>query len=360
MKIFALLCASLCFISFIRTSSGQNYDSSWNNYYFYTEKMDLWFDSIIAITPDTIKIPGLRDYERFKDFWSIRIHNYNNYQGNYFKYIEQIDLYTANPSMLPLNNTTNTWEFVGPNDLQTHNQGIVVSLYTDPNNLDNIYAGTNASGMYKTTNGGQIWTNVTDIILSPGIGVLDVEVDPTNTSVVYISTGNDFNNYGTGIYKSTDGCNSWERILSFNPEERKLARRLLIDPENTSILFALVNKYVYRTMDGGENWEIIFNQLTIPGWWDKNKYLIDIEFKPNDHNTIYISSVSIKTNENPTSDYSAEIWRTHNAKEMNVLWYKIDNGLPVYCERYELAATNYSPNLLYVQFTQGIEDYLLL
>ena len=83
----------------------------------------------------------------------------------------------------------------------------------------------------------------------------------------------------------------------------------------------LINKYVYRTTNGGTNWEIVFDQLEYdPGHWDKNKYLQDIEIKPNDYNTVYISSVGIKTSTNPNHLLCAELWKTHNATDASVNW----------------------------------------
>ncbi len=131
----------------------QNAQDSANNYYYYTQKMDVVFDSLIEQTPDTVKIPGYNDYERYKEFWNTRIYNCDTITGDYSKYVEQLKLYSQNPSMAPAATTSNTWEFVGPKNLNSHNQGIIVSLYIDPSNINNILAGTNNSGLFRTING---------------------------------------------------------------------------------------------------------------------------------------------------------------------------------------------------------------
>lgn len=313
--------------------------------------MDTLYDSIANNQPDTVKIEGLKSYERFKDFWQTRVYNNDTIEGNFTKYTEQLDFYYNNQQLLPNEGSISNWEFVGPENLTSHNHGIIVSLYIDPNDINNIYSGTNASGMFHTLDGGQHWENVTDNIAMPGLGVLDIAVNPNNTSIKYIATGNDQNNYGLGIFKTTDNCISWQQILSFDPKQRMLTRKLLIDDEDPSIIYALVNKYVYRTKNSGVTWEVIFDELTIPDYWDKNKYLQHIEFKPDDHNTIYVSSVSIKTNENPTHEYSAELWKTHNVKAVNVNWQRIETGLPDYSERFGLETDPQNPDLLYVGYT---------
>ncbi len=103
---------------------------------------------------------------------------------------------------------------------------------------------------------------------------------------------------------------------------------------------------------------MIFDELTIPDWHDKNKYLIDVEIKPDDHNTLYIASVGIGSG-SLTHDYSAEIWKTHNAKATNVTWQRIENGLPDYVERYALETDPQNPDRLYISYTTagGISGY---
>ncbi len=345
-KVNLIILICLIFMSF-KIKAQQN---DYNNYYYYTQKMDNYYDSIIEKSPDTVKIPGLVDYQRQKEFWSTRVYNCDTIIGDYSKYTEQLKKYIQNPSMAPSKNTTNTWEFVGPKNLSSHNNGIIVSLYIDPTDINKILAGTNNSGMFRTTNGGQNWVNVTDNISMSGMGVNDIAVNPNNPNEIYIATGNNFNNYGLGIFKTTDNCNSWQQVLSFDPKDRIIVRKLLIDSENPSIIYALANKYVYRTKDAGNSWEMIFNELTIPNWWDKNKYLIDVEIKPNDHNTLYIASVGIGSG-SLTYDYSAEIWKTHTAKANNVTWQRIENGLPDYVDRYALETDSQNPDKLYIAYT---------
>ena len=83
------------------------------------------------------------------------------------------------------------WKYIGRDSAETHCMGIVVSLALDTLDaeLKTIYAGTNASGLWKTIDGGKNWFNVTDVIGLPGMGVNDVVMDPSDTDILYICTG---------------------------------------------------------------------------------------------------------------------------------------------------------------------------
>ncbi|NOU48268.1 MAG: T9SS type A sorting domain-containing protein [Bacteroidales bacterium] len=335
----------------------QNASGSYNNYHVYNRQMDAFYKSKKENAPENTKIQGLKNYERQRNFWRTRVHGNDTVHDSYSKYAEQLLLYSRNLSLIPEKSKDNTWEFLGPINVSSHNQGIIVSLYINPDNINNIYAGTGASGMFRTTDGGQHWENVTDNIPMPGIGVIDIAVNPLDSATIYISTGNALNNYGAGIYKTTDDCQTWQQIMPFNPNERKLVRKLLINPQNPFMIFALVNKYVYRSVDGGINWEIIFDQLEFdPDWWDKNKYLVNIEFKPDDYNTVYISSVGIKTSYNPNHFMCAELWKTHNAQDTSVIWQRIEEGLPDFSQRFGITTSLLEPGKLYISYQTSIPN----
>ncbi|PIQ34963.1 MAG: hypothetical protein COW63_02835 [Bacteroidetes bacterium CG18_big_fil_WC_8_21_14_2_50_41_14] len=96
----------------------QSIDSISNDFYSFSNKMDAYYDNLKLAIPDTMKIPGLKSYERQKNFWSTRVFSNDIMKGSYSKYIEQLTYYSNNPSLLPQLNTSNTWEFVGPVNLQ--------------------------------------------------------------------------------------------------------------------------------------------------------------------------------------------------------------------------------------------------
>lgn len=149
-------------------------------FYKYVDEQDHYYDSLRGITPDTVKIPGWRSFQRWKDFWMNRVHNDATVTGSLTEYSSNLIAAYSNPALQPETTSAFNWQLAGPPDLTTHNKGIIVSLWVDPGNIDIIYAGSNTGGMFASTNGGNSWSNVTDNIGLPAIGVTDIVVHPTN------------------------------------------------------------------------------------------------------------------------------------------------------------------------------------
>jgi len=80
-----------------------------------------------------------------------------------------------------------------------------------------MYAGGVAGGVWKSTNAGASWTQLTDLGL-PNLAVTSLVFDPGNTNTIYASTGEGFFNSdatrGAGIFKSTDAGVTWGQLAS--------------------------------------------------------------------------------------------------------------------------------------------------
>lgn len=327
-------------------------------YYKYVDEQDHYYDSLRGITPDTVKIPGWRSFQRWKDFWMNRVHNDATVTGSLTEYSSNLIAAYSNPDLQPETTSAFNWQLAGPSDLTTHNKGIIVSLWVDPDNIDIIYAGSNTGGMFASTNGGNSWSNVTDNIGLPAVGVTDIVVHPTNKNIKYIALTVNHHDYlslnqPAYVYKTTDNCVTWTPVLSFSVSENVKLNRIVIDPQNPDILYALVKGKVYRTLNAGSNWEVIFNQLSYePLFWNTNKHLLDIEFKPNDPNTVYISSNGI----GPTqynSVLTAELWMTNNARGTQVNWTRLQNGLPAWVDRIGIETDPLNPNDLFILYNES-------
>jgi photosystem II stability/assembly factor-like uncharacterized protein len=162
------------------------------------------------------------------------------------------------------------------------------AVAVDPTNDNIVYAGTgeaNSSGdsydgygIYKTTNGGTNWF-LLGLEETRHIG--KIVIDPTNTQVVYLAAmGTLFTgNSGRGVYKSTNGGASWNRMLFVNDTTGVVD--ISINPQNTNILLAASwqrrrgpegrlyvggpGTGIYRTTDAGSSWMLLTNGLPAPG-----------------------------------------------------------------------------------------------
>jgi photosystem II stability/assembly factor-like uncharacterized protein len=129
--------------------------------------------------------------------------------------------------------------------------------------LYTIYAATRSGGLWKTTNAGTTWTNVSDSVGAAAVGA--VAIASSNPGVVWMGTGDQANarsSYsGKGVFKSTDGGATWQ--LMGLADSHHIAR-IVIHPKNPDIVYVAAmghlfsnnpERGVFRTMDGGKSWK---------------------------------------------------------------------------------------------------------
>ncbi|NDE10125.1 MAG: hypothetical protein EBZ95_06140 [Chitinophagia bacterium] len=145
--------------------------------------------------------------------------------------------------------------------------GRVTSIDALHSNPDIIYLGTASGGVWKTENGGSSWLPIFDD--QPILNIGAVAIQQSNPSVLWAGTGegNPRNslNLGGGIYKSLDGGKTWKLK---GLEKTSNIHRVIIDPTepNTVYVAAIGNPYaehpqrgVYKTTDGGDSWKLILH-----------------------------------------------------------------------------------------------------
>ena len=135
-------------------------------------------------------------------------------------------------------------------------------VHSDP---DIIFAGTASGGLWKSDSGGIKWTPVFDNEVTASIG--SVAIQQSNPSVIWVGTGegNPRNslNGGYGIYKSLDGGRSWTLK---GLEKTRHIHRIIVDPTDPNTVYAGAigspwgehpERGIFKTTDGGETWEKI-------------------------------------------------------------------------------------------------------
>jgi photosystem II stability/assembly factor-like uncharacterized protein len=181
----------------------------------------------------------------------------------------------------------NKWMNLGPDNWinQTGwNPGIgrVNEIAVDPKNDSIVYAGTPQGGLWKTSDLGKNWTPLTDHL--PSLGVSGIAINPKNTATIYLATGDAYasDSYATGIYKSTDGGESFQLSgLAWDFKTLRRMRKMDIHPDTPDTLLVATSMGIFKTIDGGENWE-----SKIGG----NFY--DVKYKHGDPNVVFAISQS--------------------------------------------------------------------
>ncbi len=200
------------------------------------------------------------------------------------------------------NFSSNGWIPVGPFDIvpspdttSIHDIGRLNCIAFHPSDSSIFWVGAPQGGIWKTMDGGQNWMPLGDNL--PIMRISDIAVDPNDPDVMYICIG-DYGylgfftlyagrptHYGLGVYKTTDGGNSWEPTgLSFQIENGmySLLRRVFINPENTSELIAAGTNGIYKSSDAGENW-----QRT------DTRFIWDFEMQPDNYKVIYATTFGL-------------------------------------------------------------------
>lgn len=128
----------------------------------------------------------------------------------------------------------------------------VTALAIDPLNSSVIYIGTDGRGLYKTTNGGSSWNAINNGIPDytsqgfPGFynPIRDLEIDRNNPMILFAGT------YLSGLFKSTDGGNSW------TPKGFFIVSSVKIDPTDSAIVYFADSSHGFmQSTDGGETWD---------------------------------------------------------------------------------------------------------
>ncbi|PVW15664.1 WD40/YVTN/BNR-like repeat-containing protein [Marixanthomonas spongiae] len=157
----------------------------------------------------------------------------------------------------------------------------IASVVINPNNTDEVYVGVLGAlwsdsedrGVYKTTDGGKTWNKI--LYVGPATGAADVIMDPINPNVLYASmwqfrrTGWSFTSGGenSALYKSTDNGKTWNKIHNGFPEGDLGRIAIAVAPSDHNILYAVLETEekdkngLWKSTDAGKSWEHLNNDF---------------------------------------------------------------------------------------------------
>ncbi len=198
---------------------------------------------------------------------------------------------------------------------------------TDP---DTVYAGVEDAAMFRTTDGGKSWHELTGLRGqgtgdrwmpgAGGMGLHTILIDPTNHQRIYIAIS------AAGAFRSDDGGQSWKPInkglhSEFLPEKEgevgHCVHRIALHPSRPNTLFMQKHWDVMRTDDAGESWREVSGNLP-------TDFGFPIDVHAHEPETIYVVPITSDSLHYPP-DGKLRVWRSRTGGNE---WQELANGLP--------------------------------
>jgi len=186
-----------------------------------------------------------------------------------------------------------------------------------PNQPNLFYFGATGGGVWKTTNGGREWENISDGFFGGSIGAISVSKSDPN--VIYVGGGEQTVrgnvSSGYGIWKSVDAGKTW---MELGLKNSRHVPRIAIDPTNHNIVYAAVlgniykpsqDRGVYKSIDGGITWKKTLFANEYSG-------VVDLMIDPTNQRIVYASTWRVQR-----TPYSLS-----SGGEGSVLWKSTDSG----------------------------------
>jgi photosystem II stability/assembly factor-like uncharacterized protein len=217
------------------------------------------------------------------------------------------------------------WRMIGP-----FRGGRTVAITGIPGKQNVLYMAPNNGGVWKTTDYGQIWNPIFDDQPTGSIGALAVA--PSNPEIIYVGSGEGLRrpdlSVGDGIYKSTDGGQTWTHL---GLRDAQQIAAILVDPQDPNRVFvaAVGHPYgpnsergIYRSLDGGKSWEKVLSKNSDVGG-------ADLAFDPRNAQAIYaVLWASRRPPWTTGNSYGAAGSGLYKSEDGGKTWHELTKGLP--------------------------------
>lgn len=195
-----------------------------------------------------------------------------------------------------------TWQYAGLRE--THSISEIVVSPTDPNvvyasSMGHVFVPGPERGVFKSTDGGKTWTKI--LFVDDKTGAIDLVMDPIHPDVLYAAMwqaqrmpwGLTSGGPGSGLYKTTDGGAHWTNITRNPGLPKGVLGRIGVTlvashPDTLYAIFQAKDGGVFRSDDGGATWKLVNNEMKLR---QRAFYYMAVFADPKDPNTVYAPQV---------------------------------------------------------------------
>jgi photosystem II stability/assembly factor-like uncharacterized protein len=218
------------------------------------------------------------------------------------------------------------WRCIGP-----FRAGRTAGAVGVPQQPGVFYIGVNNGGVWKTTDYGRTWKPIFDDQPTGSIG--DIAVAPSNPNIIYAGSGEGLQrpdlSTGDGLYKSTDGGRTWKNM---GLRDAQQIGAIAVDPNDANRIYvaALGHPYgpntergVYRSTNGGETWERVLYK-------DENTGAIQVEIDPSNPRVIYADLWAARQGPWENAAWQGPESGLYKSTDGGTTWRKLTKGLPTF------------------------------
>ena len=217
------------------------------------------------------------------------------------------------------------WRMIGP-----FRAGRTVAISGVPGQPNVFFMAPNNGGVWKTTDYGHTWQPLFDRESSGSVGAL--AVSPSDPKIIYVGSGEGLRrpdlSVGNGIYKSTDGGQTWQHLGLSDAQQ---IGAILVDPGDSNRVFAAAvghpygpndERGIFRSLDGGATWQKVLYKNSDTG-------AIDLVFDPRNAQTIYgVLWASRRPPWTTGGSYNASGAGLYKSVDGGSTWHELGKGLP--------------------------------
>ena len=196
-----------------------------------------------------------------------------------------------------------------------------------------FYIGVVNGGVWRTTDYGRTWQPIFDDQPTGSIGA--IAVAPSNPDVIYVGSGEGMQrpdlSTGDGIYKSTDAGKSWRHL---GLRDGQQIPQIVVDPKDEKRLFVAVlghpygpnaERGIFRSTDGGESFEKVL-------YLDEDTGAADVALDPTDANVVYAVLWEARQGPWENGDFTGPGSGLYKSQDGGRSWRKLEAGLPTFAE----------------------------